>query len=434
VETITFWTILVVFVVAWGSPLLLTLYYRRVTVKDRFAEIIEALIDDDAKESPARHYLQLFTRRSPAWTEKSKPEAYGKALEAAVKAHLIQFQSWPRYAMSLSLLAIFSAAAAYFVWAWVIVNFQIASPWGPIGPSLKTEAMLALAGAYTWSLFELASRARRGNLTPDELFDVSIRYLFALPIGYVGALLSVEPVGPVFAFIAASFPLRDIQRYFRKRTLEQMKIEEADTLDSKRAGYLTQVVDGLSPDTVARLEEIGITTFTDLAYADPIRIMVKAGFSLRHIIQWMDHATLAIYALDHKKKLAKSSICCSLDAKEFYETHFVKLPENAKTEAREREKPVLLTIGDCRAVTQLAERTGVPGELLREIFMRIAIDPHVLFLDKMWYSGYAEPLDEADRHEEQYRRDKRKRPATPECPFHAPEPKGLHAHSHGKEV
>ena len=143
------------------------------------------------------------------------------------------------------------------------------------------------------------------------------------------ARLSVSTaVDGAFAFIAASFPLRDLQRWLRKRALEKMKVEETAKLESTRAGYLTQVVDGLSPDTVARLEEIGIVTFADLAYADPIRIMVKAGISLRHIIQWMDHAMLAIYALDYKQKLAENAITCSLDAKEFYETHFVKVGDD----------------------------------------------------------------------------------------------------------
>ena len=328
-DNITVWTIFVVFVLAWGAPLILILHYRVATVGDRFTEIKDALIDPaQLAESPARHYLKLFTRRSPG------ANATATDLEHAVFAHFLQFQSWTRYAMSLSLLAAFSAGAFYLVWAWATKTFAGTSPFGPIGPVLPKEAVFALTGAYVWSLFELADRARRRDLTPDELFDVSIRYLFALPIGYVGATLSIDSVDGAFAFAASAFPLRDIRRWIRKRALEKMKLEETAKLESTRAGYLTQVVDGLSPDTVARLEEIGIVTFTDLAYADPIRIMVKAGFSLRHIIQWMDHAMLAIYALDHKQKLAGNAICSSLDAKEFYEAHFVKVGND--------EDPVLL--------------------------------------------------------------------------------------------
>jgi hypothetical protein len=111
--------------------------------------------------------------------------------------------------------------------------------------------------------------------------------------------------------------------------------------------------------------------------------MVKAGLSLRHIIQWMDHAMLAIYAFDYKRKLAENGICCSLDAKEFYETHFVRSPdENAP------EKLTPLKYEHCDAVAELAKRMALPAVLLCEIFGRVAIDPQVLFLDKMWYTGY----------------------------------------------
>jgi hypothetical protein len=365
VDNSTVWLILILFVLAWGAPLALIVHYRVSTVRRRYDEIRDALLDrNDLAESPARHYLKLFTRKDPG------KNATADELEAAIYAHFLQFHSWTRYALALVLLASFSGGAFYFVWGWTTQTFTGTSPFGPIKHVLPMEAVFALTGAYVWSLYELSDRARRRDLTPDELFDVSIRYLFALPIGYVGALLSVDSVDAGFAFAASALPLRDIRRFVRKRALEKMNVVDAK-VEPTRAGYLTEVVDGLGPDTLARLEEIGIVTFTDLAYADPIQIMVKAGFSLRHIIQWMDHAMLAIYAFDYKKKLAENGITCSLDAKEFYETHF----ENKATDK-------------CPAVAALEQRMSVPAVLLCEIFSRVAIDPQVLFLGKMWYTGY----------------------------------------------
>lgn len=381
---ITFWTIVVVFVLAWGAPLILIVHHRMATVEARFREIRDALIVPEKPFlSPAHHYLKLFTRRSPA------ANATADELTSAIYAQFVQFQSWTRYAMSLSLLAVFSAAALYLLCEWTVKIMLSTSPLSPIGPVLPIEAVFALAGAYIWSLFELATRARQGNLTPDELFDVSIRYLAAVPIGYTAEFLTFDQVDGAFAFVAASFPLRDVQRWYRKRALEKMKFEDTPKLESTRAGYLSQVVDGLGPDTVARLEEIGIVTFTDLAYADPIRIMVKAGFSLRHIIQWMDHAMLAIYALDYKQKLGQNAITCALDAKEFYETHFVTVETyvNERNEVTEVMKP--RERGKCQSIEKVAEGTGIPAVILGEIFGRVTIDPHVEFLAGMWYTGYA---------------------------------------------
>lgn len=374
----TAWLILFLFVLAWAAPLILMVHYRASTVRLRFNEIRDALIDrSDEAKSPARHYLKLFTRKDPA------ANATPDDLEGAIYAHFLQFQSWRRYAMALFLLAAFSGGALYFVWAWATQTFIETSPFGAIARVLPKETVFALTGAYVWSLYELSQRARRRDLTPDELFDVSIRYLFALPIGHLGALLSIDSVDYAFAFVASALPLRDINRFVRKRALEKMNVEDSKA-EPTRAGYLTEVVDGLSPDTLARLEEIGIVTFTDLAYADPIRIMLKAGFSLRHIIQWMDHAMLAIYAFDYKKKLAENAICCALDAKEFYKAHF--------------EQP---TTHKCPAIAALAKRMDVPPVLLGEMFARVAVDPQVMFLDKVWYTGY--PADQ---------------PKFPPCAFH----------------
>jgi hypothetical protein len=43
----------------------------------------------------------------------------------------------------------------------------------------------------------------------------------------------------------------------------------------------------------------------------------------------------------------------------------------------------------CPAITDVANGTGITDVVLGEIFGRVAIDPHVEFLGKMWYTGYA---------------------------------------------
>ena len=44
--------------------------------------------------------------------------------------------------------------------------------------------------------------------------------------------------------------------------------------------------------------------------------------------------------------------------------------------------------GNCQALIQLEDRMKIPAVLIGEIFGRITIDPHVQFLDRMWYTGY----------------------------------------------
>src|SRR6185436_12347941 len=102
-------------------------------------------------------------------------------------------------------------------------------------------------------------------------------------------------VGNAVAFCLSAFPLNEVRRMIRRRTLKKLG-EEAPAENPSREALLSETVDGLSLETLARLSELQITTYTDLAYADPLRIMLKTGYSLRHVLQWMDHALLAVYA------------------------------------------------------------------------------------------------------------------------------------------
>src|SRR4029077_782228 len=77
----------------------------------------------------------------------------------------------------------------------------------------------------------------------------------------------------------------------------------------------------LSYDTVARLHELQISTPTDIAFTDPIWLMVRIGFSIRHVLTWMDQALLAIYVGPQLSKLAPLGFPCALDACEFYVAH-----------------------------------------------------------------------------------------------------------------
>jgi hypothetical protein len=359
--------------------LVIIFHYRWTNVEARYEEIRNALMDsEDGNATAARHYLQLFTRTNV------KPDTPTTEIERSIRRHFSQFHGLEQYIVPTALCALLSAGALYFIWGWVAGSVMGKFQSDTFGVTVSKELAFALIGAYIFSLYEIVQRRRTGDLTPDELYDVALRYVVALPIGHIGTLLSVDSFDAGLAFAVSAVPLRDVKRIIRKRAFERMKMEDA-TKESTRAGYLRDVVDGLGSETLARLEELQIVTFTDLAYADPIRIMVKTGYPLRYIIQWMDHATFAIYAFDSKRKLGENAVVCSLDAKEFYRAHY----QNARR------------IDTCPAITSLSTKTGLDPAILGEILMRVSIDPQVLFLETMWYTGYIE-----------------KQPELPACPFH----------------
>jgi hypothetical protein len=78
-------------------------------------------------------------------------------------------------------------------------------------------------------------------------------------------------------FAAAAFLLRDVRLLFRQRLLKRLDQSLSSDADRATAGSSGRVIDGMSVETIARLGELQISTYMDLAYVDPIRIMAKTG-------------------------------------------------------------------------------------------------------------------------------------------------------------
>src|SRR5207249_2582896 len=87
---------------------------------------------------------------------------------------------------------------------------------------IDTSITMALLGAFVWSLYEVLSRRKSGDLTPIELYDVVVRFITVVPIGYAFSLLVFDKVSPWLAFVVSAFPLRDIRQMIRKQALRKI--------------------------------------------------------------------------------------------------------------------------------------------------------------------------------------------------------------------
>ena len=370
----------IAFVGAWLTPLLLVWQYHRFRMEARLKEIQRALLKEPtgARPLPAEHYVQLFDTELEPPAEDTAREQRKQQLAEVLKWQFTTYHRKWEFYPALLLFAATSAGGLLLVYAWI----QRAPP-GGLPYQYGIETVLAIAGAYVWSIYEILLRRASRDLTPDELYAIAVRFLVAIPIGRAMSIFANDSAKASLAFAATAFPLKDFSRFMRRRALKKIG-EETPVERVDRNCLLSECVDGIDLAAVTRLEELHITTHTNLAYADPIRLMARTGYSLRMIIQWMDHALLAVYALPYKKKLNEAGLPCSLDVKEFYETHFARV-------ADEKGNPIPWTnrdIGKCETVAALEKKLGLKRELIREIFQRVAADPHVRFLATLWYTGY----------------------------------------------
>jgi hypothetical protein len=246
----------------------------------------------------------------------------------------------------------------------------------PASAAIPAEVVMALLGAFLWSLYEILNRRRSGDLTPDDLYDIAVRQLIAVPIGYAFSALVFEKVDVAVAFVASAFPLRDLKQILRQRVLNRANEDTATAKAYENQGHVSQVVDGLSIETAARLEELHISTAMDLAYTDPVRLMVRTGFSIRHVLAWIDEAMVSVYFAPQRAKLRDLGIPCALDICEFYKHHCFDVETKHKKNCS--HDPVVLAVAD---------ELKIPALLLPERLNAIYVDPHVRFLAACWYRG-----------------------------------------------
>jgi hypothetical protein len=364
--------------------------------KDRTGEVEGAKSANEKKSekpqhSPAWHYAMMQAAQIPQGTQgagqegeenlaaQRKEDASGleKVVTDQFFLHLGRF----RFVLPGLLLLVLSGITLLLVKDWLEPRFikdtVIASPdrsfAGRLRSMLSTEIVFAMLGAYVWTLYELSRRIASRDLIAEDLFDISFRFLWAVPVGYVSGLVFIDRIDPVVAFVIAGFPLRDVRRMLRAKTFRE---ESAQDTSEASPGSLAQSVNGLGPDTLARLEEIGITTFLDLAYQDPVRIMVHTGAPLRQVLTWMDQAILYVYADEMKHSFAENGLPCALDVYEFYETHFSK----DKNAGGADWKP-------CQSVQDLAQRMGTSASYLREVSWRVHEDPQTKLLYAAWWTS-----------------------------------------------
>jgi len=249
---------------------------------------------------------------------------------------------------------------------------------GPLSERLPRVVIMALAGGFVWSLYQIVNRIGAGELGPSDLYEIDLGLLAAVPVGYAFALITAELDGvrSFMAFAASAFPLRDVSSMARQYATRKL-LESANTSTSRPAErHLGTAIEGLSDETLARLSELRIATVLDMAYSDPIKVMVQTGFAIPLIIDWMDQSIWALYAGDLKAEMNRHGIRCSLDVCEFVDMHLLD---------GERKRRAPLDGPNKDALDALAGKMGVQGILLQDLFFRIYADPQVVVLRNLWY-------------------------------------------------
>jgi len=377
----------VLFVMAAITPLALVLLHRGNHVESRKKEICDimdvAFGAKVAADAPPPTTWQEVERRRARRALDNNP--YISDLAKTFN----DCHSWRQYTFPILSLAILTIGICLILYAWS--RMQMSPEWhgGPVA-RLPLPIIMALAGGYVWTLYQVVTRVRSDELGPSDLIELSLGLLSCVPIGFGLSLITLEAgrLPSLVAFTASAFPVRDMQRFLQEQMMKRaFAIDSPATTVRPAERNLGTAIAGLSDQTLVRLAELRIVTVLDMAYSDPIRIMMLTGYPLPLVIDWIDQSLLALYVGDKRADLTKMGLRCALDVYEFVELHGLWEPGPDNDPATGRRGT--LTEPDLHALQVVAAKLEVDSELVHDLFLRIYSDPQAVVLRRLWYPNGA---------------------------------------------
>jgi hypothetical protein len=157
--------------------------------------------------------------------------------------------------------------------------------------NLPETAMAALAGAYLWIVDDFTSRARRLDFAPSDVLWGVLRLTIAIPMGYAFANVAAPTVGPFVAFALGAFPLSTLTSMLRRLTNKTLSMES--TAEEAKDDIIK--LQGINRAIVERLSREDITTITQIAYCDPVRLIMRSNLTFNFVTDSMNQALAWMY-------------------------------------------------------------------------------------------------------------------------------------------
>jgi hypothetical protein len=259
--------------------------------------------------------------------------------------------------------------------------FTIAAHFGflstnPLIP-LPDTALAAYAGAYMWVVNDFTSRARRLDFAPSDVHWGTLRLVISIPMGYAFSRIDKEHGLPI-AFALGAFPLEAITTILRRLTFKWLGLEE-----SPESADDISKLQGVNRDVLERLGKEDITTVTQLAYCDPVRLTMRSNLGFDFITDCMGQALAWMYLGKGLDDARPRSLRGAVEA---YHIR-AGLHSGDATARTDAEK----------IVADIASKLGIADASLRMVLNQIAEDPYTSFLLNVWNDPLAEDEEEEER-------------------------------------
>jgi len=187
-------------------------------------------------------------------------------------------------------LLLFGVASVAIILVLLTVLRQSASLLNPF-IDLPGIAIAALCGAYLWVVHDLLLRARRLDFSPADVQWAALRFIVSVPMAYALGAIFDERLGLFIAFALGAFPLSALLALTRR--IAERKFELGATQDESRDDI--DELQGINRSVVERLRNEDITTVNQLAYCDPVRLVMRSNLSFNFVTDCMNQAIAWTY-------------------------------------------------------------------------------------------------------------------------------------------
>lgn len=265
-----------------GSPYpLLTLSYKR-TLNYKLRTLQSFM----ANNSLFSAYVRRFGRRGDS--NSAVNELFGLTYH------------WTTYALAVAMNMVVIAASVCICAVKGGISMGVPSKLEALIGAVPSTVLLGFAGAYVLGLYDMLRRYRVGDLYPSYLH---FNWLHMVVAGFLAPLLSqafTPAVAYPVAFGIGIFPLKDSFDTARKYAAKRLEVSPATPAAE---GTALSKVQGMTPETIDRLEEEGVTSTVHLAYSDPIKLLLRTNISWVILLDLMDQALLFNYLGDQMAQL-----------------------------------------------------------------------------------------------------------------------------------
>lgn len=343
-------------------------------------------ISDGLSTEARKCYLVMFSRSALQVDGESEKAGQVDSKGGASSDKIFEnfYTTWygrRHFALPIFLLL----AVLAFVCIGIIISaaggFPYWKPHDPIFYTIPKTAIAALAGAYLWVTSDFITRARRLDFSPSDIYWGVLRLVVAIPMGYAFAGLTSEVIGPFVAFGLGAFPLTAIQDILRQ-TVYKTTIQTSTAVLHNDAVTKLQGVD----DEIAnRLANEGITTIPQIAYCDPVRLVMRSHLTFNFVIDCMNQALSWVYFEDQLTVLRPLGLRGAVEIAYLMEALASSDPYT-KQAAESTLKDVVSAI-----------KPPHTEFTLRYSFEQIASDPYTYFLSAIWINPFSPKNGETDR-------------------------------------